>query len=478
MAFGPIQLIIVKFDAAVPIARTSRTLINAAESGAVRLIDLHFIRRDSSGRLTSVDFSGLDPDEQREFGTIADRILGLEASPDLESFEANMEEVLDAAAGSFGLGHDDIQQMVQALEPGGAVALILIEHHWAKAFRDTALNAGGSLLAQGFLTPETTFLLGAEIEAQNEALQAIAAQEEAAEEARKAIEASEVIAMAAARRAAKALVNERVLEQAALDRATQVVVAAMAAEEAALTEADEVIEDALEREAIAVAIAEAAEEEAKRALETAVIVRRAAAEEAVRLLAALSAISGALVHETVEGLVTAGVVESDSAEEVIESASRATDKERLERLGIPDTPGEYAKFHHDLTFVEGIGPVYSGKLREAGLTTPLDLLERCATRKDRASLAEETGISHKLILTWVNQLDLYRIKGIGTQYADMLEAAGVDTVIELAQRNPENLHARIIEANQEKNLVREVPSQSQVTNWIEQAKELPRIITY
>ena len=135
-------------------------------------------------------------------------------------------------------------------------------------------------------------------------------------------------------------------------------------------------------------------------------------------------------------------------------------------------------FHHDLTFVEGIGPVYSGKLREAGLTTPLDLLERCATRKDRASLAEETGISHKLILTWVNQLDLYRIKGIGTQYADMLEAAGVDTVIELAQRNPENLHARIIEANQEKNLVREVPSQSQVTNWIEQAKELPRIITY
>ena len=128
--------------------------------------------------------------------------------------------------------------------------------------------------------------------------------------------------------------------------------------------------------------------------------------------------------------------------------------------------------------VEGIGEVYAGKLAEAGLATTQALLEAGATPKGREEIAEKTGISGKLILEWVNHVDLYRIKGVGQEYSDLLEEAGVDTVPELAQRNPENLYAKLREVNAEKELVRRLPAQSQVSDWVEQAKGLPRVITY
>lgn len=128
--------------------------------------------------------------------------------------------------------------------------------------------------------------------------------------------------------------------------------------------------------------------------------------------------------------------------------------------------------------VEGIGEVYAGKLAEAGLATTQALLEAGATPKGREEIAEKTGISGKLILEWVNLVDLFRIKGVGEEYSDLLEEAGVDTVPELAQRNPENLYAKLQEVNAEKKLVRRLPAQSQVGDWVEQAKGLPRVITY
>lgn len=131
-----------------------------------------------------------------------------------------------------------------------------------------------------------------------------------------------------------------------------------------------------------------------------------------------------------------------------------------------------------LTTVEGIGPVYAQKLQEVGIETTDALLEKGATSQGRKALAEETGISGKLILEWVNHVDLFRVRGIGEEYADLLEAAGVDTVPELAQRNAENLYAKLKEVNEAKNLVRKLPAQSQVGNWVEQAKGLPRKITY
>jgi predicted flap endonuclease-1-like 5' DNA nuclease len=128
--------------------------------------------------------------------------------------------------------------------------------------------------------------------------------------------------------------------------------------------------------------------------------------------------------------------------------------------------------------VEGIGETYAKKLTDAGYATTEAFLEKGATPKGRKELAEKTGISDTLILKWVNRVDLDRIKGIGSEYADLLEAAGVDTVPELAQRVPANLTAKMAEVNAVKKLVRKLPTEAQVADWIEQAKKLPRVVSY
>lgn len=131
-----------------------------------------------------------------------------------------------------------------------------------------------------------------------------------------------------------------------------------------------------------------------------------------------------------------------------------------------------------LAEIEGIGAVYSAKLEQAGITSVESLLSTCCDKKGRKQQAEALDISEKLLLGWVNRADLARVKGISTQYADLLEAAGVDTVPELAQRNADNLHAKMIEVNSAKKLVRQVPALAQVQDWISQAAELPRVMTY
>jgi predicted flap endonuclease-1-like 5' DNA nuclease len=131
-----------------------------------------------------------------------------------------------------------------------------------------------------------------------------------------------------------------------------------------------------------------------------------------------------------------------------------------------------------LSKVEGIGEFYAQKLRAAGVRTTQALLEKGASPQGRTEIAEKTGISGKLILEWVNHVDLFRIKGVGEEYSDLLEEAGVDTVPELAQRNPEHLYQKLVAVNREKKLVRQLPTRSQVIDWIEQAKRLPRVIAY
>ena len=128
--------------------------------------------------------------------------------------------------------------------------------------------------------------------------------------------------------------------------------------------------------------------------------------------------------------------------------------------------------------IEGIGPEYSKKLVEAGVKTTDYLLKVGATVKGREELEKKTGIAHKLILEWVNLSDLYRIKGVGSEYSDLLEEAGVDTVVEFSKRAPENLHAKILEVNEKKKLVRRPPPLSSVKNWVEQAKNLKRVVEY
>lgn len=128
--------------------------------------------------------------------------------------------------------------------------------------------------------------------------------------------------------------------------------------------------------------------------------------------------------------------------------------------------------------IEGIGSKYVAKLKDAGIATTDSLLKAGSTPKGRKDIAERSGISDKLILEWVNHADLFRIKGVASEYADLIEAAGVDTVIELSKRVPANLHAKMTEINQAKKLVRSMPSVEQVVKWVSQAKKLPRAVKY
>lgn len=126
--------------------------------------------------------------------------------------------------------------------------------------------------------------------------------------------------------------------------------------------------------------------------------------------------------------------------------------------------------------IEGIGDVYAAKLNAAGVKTTDDLLDTCATPAGRRKMAEATGISDKLILKWTNHADLFRIKGVAGQFAELLEAAGVDTIKEFRHRVPANLYAKMEEVNAQKNLVNRVPSVKEIEKMVAQAKEMePRV---
>jgi len=128
--------------------------------------------------------------------------------------------------------------------------------------------------------------------------------------------------------------------------------------------------------------------------------------------------------------------------------------------------------------IEGIGHKYATKLRKARVRTTEALLKAGATRKGRKELAATTGLSDHQILEWVNRADLMRVKGVGEEYSDLLEAAGVDTVKELRRRNSGNLLAAMVEVNTSKRLVRRLPTLSMVERWIAHAKELDPVVSY
>jgi predicted flap endonuclease-1-like 5' DNA nuclease len=180
-------------------------------------------------------------------------------------------------------------------------------------------------------------------------------------------------------------------------------------------------------------------------------------------------------RETEEPQVTE-TVEGDE----LSTKEEMTIEEQDEDLTVPDVKEKVKGRLEgiDIIDIEGIGPAYSSKLYDIGINTVSDLLERGGSPQGREDIAEKTEISPKLILEWVNHADLYRIEGVEGQFADLLEEGGVDTVPELARRNPENLYNRMLEVNEEKNLVNILPELDDVKNWIEEAKKLPRKIHY
>ncbi|WP_026954102.1 DUF4332 domain-containing protein [Algoriphagus vanfongensis] len=128
--------------------------------------------------------------------------------------------------------------------------------------------------------------------------------------------------------------------------------------------------------------------------------------------------------------------------------------------------------------IEGIGEVYKGKLAEAGVKSVEGLLEAGATKAGRKKLAEASGVDESKILTWVNMADLFRINGVGSQFAELLKATGVDTVKELRNRNAANLHEALTKTQEEKGLTKVVPALSKVEDFVAQAKELDPVVTY
>jgi predicted flap endonuclease-1-like 5' DNA nuclease len=128
--------------------------------------------------------------------------------------------------------------------------------------------------------------------------------------------------------------------------------------------------------------------------------------------------------------------------------------------------------------IEGVGPAFAEKLAAADIKTTDDLLKLCCDAGGRKSTAEKTAVSEKQLLKWANMADLMRISGVGSEYSELLEAAGVDTVKELRNRNAENLAAKMAEVNEEKKLTRTVPSEKVVIGWVEQAKTLDPLITH
>jgi predicted flap endonuclease-1-like 5' DNA nuclease len=129
-----------------------------------------------------------------------------------------------------------------------------------------------------------------------------------------------------------------------------------------------------------------------------------------------------------------------------------------------------------LEIIEGIGSFYAEKLRAAGVRSVEALLRAGATPQGRKELGEKTGIGHEYILDWVNRADLMRIRGVGEEYSDLLEKAGVDTVPELAQRSPDHLYQKILAVNEEMDLVRRPPTRDMVARWVKQARTLRRAV--
>ena len=128
--------------------------------------------------------------------------------------------------------------------------------------------------------------------------------------------------------------------------------------------------------------------------------------------------------------------------------------------------------------IEGIGPAYAKKLGKAGVRSVEGLLKVGASPKGRKELAVDSGIDESILLGWINRADLYRVKGVGKQYSDLLEKSGVDTVVELSKRLPSNLYKKMVEVNMAKNLVNAMPGLKKVEGWVAQAKALPRVVKY
>ncbi len=248
MAVGPVQLIGITFPEFEPTGEILQELQRAMKSGAIRLIDAQFVRKDEDGKLTSMEMSGLSGMETIEFGAVIGGLIGEGAGGAEGAEEGALKGALVAAQHNYGLSADDLIEVADQIKPGSAAALLMIEHTWAVGFRDAVAKSGGHMTVQGFLTPDALFLVGKELAVQVEAVEAIAVAEavkaEAIAEAVEAVLISEAIQEEAAEQAVAALVAAEIVEEAAIEEAREVVTAAKIIEAVALEEAVAAVEAA------------------------------------------------------------------------------------------------------------------------------------------------------------------------------------------------------------------------------------------
>lgn len=138
----------------------------------------------------------------------------------------------------------------------------------------------------------------------------------------------------------------------------------------------------------------------------------------------------------------------------------------------------YVPLEQNIETIEGIGPIFGNRLRNSGVNAVGDLLRVGSTRRGRHDLSDKIGVAPTTIFKWVNQADFFRIRGVGKQYSDLLESAGVNTVMDLSRRNPKKLYENLRETNREKNLVRRTPPLKMIEGWIQSAKKLKRLVKY
>ena len=296
MNIGPIQLIAITFKDFAPQGKILPELLSLNELGTIRVIDLQFVQKNSSGQLSELELSGLSPEEKQQYGAVLTGLFNADAA---NAVSGDLADMMTTVGQSYGLSLADFRAVAEQLRPNSAAALLLIEHAWARKFSQAVGEAGGKMAVQGFLTPQTLALVGKELETQVQTTEAIARsraiQKEAAERAARAVALSRAIQADAADRAVAALVAADLIEEAAIDRAVQVVLAAELVEAAAVAEAQAVVMAAEEIKAAALL-------GAVRALIASEIIQAEAAEAAIDALVAAALIEAEVRQELLTGL--------------------------------------------------------------------------------------------------------------------------------------------------------------------------------
>lgn len=250
MSVGPIQMIALAFDDFHPTGKILAALEAATEAGAIRVVDIQYVGRDENGEIEALEMTGLSEDEEIEFGAVIGALIGAGIAGEQGAEMGAVEGAIAAAEGSYGMTLEDVRSIASQLEPGQAAAMLMIEHRWATDLRDAVREAGGTMVAQGFLTPETLLLIGAELAAQAEALAVIEAaaivEAEAMLEAAEAVMISQEIQELAAQRAVEALVTAQLIEEAAIEEASQVIAATLELEDMVMADSAARIEAAEE----------------------------------------------------------------------------------------------------------------------------------------------------------------------------------------------------------------------------------------